>query len=155
MVRRSALRQAARVVAPENRLDKPDELRYTLTMTQVALQIPDDLRPFIDRSVESGMFSNASDFLVNLLYNVKAESEAELSEEQNAKLTVLRSKIAIGIEQLRTGQSAEFDAEDIIARGRARLAAKRTTLRWAMLLGRLPCRPRTRTPECSTGGLMG
>lgn len=115
-------------------------------MTQVALQIPDDLRPFIDRSVESGMFSNASDFLVNLLYNVKAESEAELSEEQNAKLTVLRSKIAIGIEQLRTGQSAEFDAEDIIARGRARLAAKRTTLRWAMLLGGASVSPKDSYP---------
>lgn len=95
-------------------------------MTQVALQIPDDLKPFIDRSVKSGLFSDASDFLINLLYNVKAESEAELSLEQKAKLTVLRSEIAIGIEQLRSGQSAEFDAEDIIARGRARLAAKQT-----------------------------
>ena len=92
-------------------------------MTQVALQIPDDLKPFFDRSVKSGLFSDAADFLVNLLYNVKAQCEAELSEEQKAKLTVLRSEIAIGIDQADRSQFFEFTAADIIAEGNARLAA--------------------------------
>lgn len=70
------------------------------------------------------MFSDAADFVVNLLYNVKAESESIPSSDSPAKLAQLRAAIGVGIEQLQTGQSAEFDAEDIIARGRARLAAK-------------------------------
>jgi Arc/MetJ-type ribon-helix-helix transcriptional regulator len=95
-------------------------------MTQVAIQIPDDLKPFIERSVKSGLFSDAADFVVNLLYNVKAESESELSEQDLAKLAVLKTEIAIGVDQIKRGEIAEFDAEDIIARGRARLAAKQT-----------------------------
>ncbi len=93
-------------------------------MTQVALQIPDDLQPFIDRSVKSGAFRNAADFLVNLLYNIQAESESFTDIEASEKLTHLRSEVNIGIEQLRNGESAEFDAEDVIQRGKARLAAK-------------------------------
>jgi Arc/MetJ-type ribon-helix-helix transcriptional regulator len=92
-------------------------------MTQVAIQIPDDLEPFIDQSVKSGLFSNAADFVVNLLYNIKAESESELSAQDLAKLAVLKSEIAIGIDQIERGEFAEFNAEDIIAEGRARRAA--------------------------------
>ena len=44
--------------------------------------------------------------------------------DESAKLKRLREAINVGVEQLRAGQSAEFDAEDIITRGRARLAAK-------------------------------
>lgn len=99
-------------------------------MTQVTLQIPDDLKPFIDHSVKSGLFSDAADFVVNLLYNVKAESESDLSSDDPAKLAQLRAAIGVGIEQLRTGQFADFNAEDIIARGRARLAAKQATTHW-------------------------
>ena len=108
-------------------LDNLPGPRYNFTMTEVAIQIPDDLKPFIDRSVKSGLFSDAADFVVNLLYNVKAESESELSAKNPAKLEGLRAVISVGVNQLRTGQSAEFDAEDIIARGRARLAAKQAT----------------------------
>jgi Arc/MetJ-type ribon-helix-helix transcriptional regulator len=93
-------------------------------MTQVALQIPDDLKPFIDHSVKSGLFSDAADFLVNLLYNEKAESESVSEREVSEKLTRLRAEVNIGIDQLRNGQCAEFDADDIIQRGKARLAAK-------------------------------
>lgn len=92
-------------------------------MTQVAIQIPDDLKPFIDQSVKSGLFSDAADFVVNTLYNVKAESESESLEEQTAKLATLRAEIAIGIEQAERGEFVEFNADEIIAEGRARQAA--------------------------------
>ena len=70
------------------------------------------------------MFSGAADFVVNLLSNVKAESESDPSSDDPAKLAQLRAAIGVGIQQLRTAPSAEFDAEDIMARGRSRLAAK-------------------------------
>jgi Arc/MetJ-type ribon-helix-helix transcriptional regulator len=75
-------------------------------MTKVAIKIPDDLQPFLDESVKIGAFSDAEDFLVNLLYNVKAQSESDLSEEQQAKLTTLRAEIAAGIEQADRGTSS-------------------------------------------------
>ncbi len=92
-------------------------------MTQIAVQIPDDLKPFIDRSVKAGLFGDAADFVVNLLYHAKAESEVELSEEQRLKLAALRKEIAVGIDQAERGEFVEFSAEEIIAEGRSRLAA--------------------------------
>ena len=91
-------------------------------MTQVAIQIPDDLEPFIEKSVKTGLFSDVGDFVVNLLYNIKAESETDLSAEQKDKLSALRAEIAIGVEQADRNEFVEFTAEDIIAQGRIRLA---------------------------------
>ena len=96
-------------------------MRYNLAiMTQVAVKLPDDLRSFVDQSVKSGDFSDAGDFMVNLLYNVKAQSESELSEEQQAKLATLRAEIAVGIAQADQGDFVEFTADEILAEGRAR-----------------------------------
>jgi Arc/MetJ-type ribon-helix-helix transcriptional regulator len=92
-------------------------------MTEVAIKLPDDLRTFIDESVKSGAFNDAGDFVVNLLYNVKAQSESELSGEQQAKLATLRAEIAVGVEQAERGAFVEFTADEIIAEGRARRAA--------------------------------
>jgi antitoxin ParD1/3/4 len=92
-------------------------------MIEFAIQIPDDLKPFIDQSVKSGLFSDVEDFVVNVLYSARAQSEAELPEDQKARLAALRAEIAIGIEQADRGDFVEFTAEDVIAAGRARRAA--------------------------------
>ena len=105
-------------------LDKLSATRYNGTiMTEVAIKLPDDLGLFVEASVKTGAFSDAGDFVVNLLYNVKAQSESELSEEQQAKLATLRAEIAVGIEQAERGEFVEFTADEIIAEGRARRAA--------------------------------
>ena len=91
-------------------------------MTQVAVKLPDDLKSFVDQSVKSGAFQDAGDFMVNLLYNIKAQSESGLSEEQQAKLANLRAEIAIGIAQADAGDYVEFSADEIIAAGRNRRA---------------------------------
>ena len=87
-------------------------------MTQVAVKLPDDLKAFVDQSVKSGAFQDAGDFMVNLLYNIKAQSESELSEEPQAKLANLRAEIAVGITQADAGDYVEFTADEIIAAGR-------------------------------------
>ncbi|MEO8616793.1 MAG: hypothetical protein ABI600_16745 [Luteolibacter sp.] len=92
-------------------------------MTQVAIRIPDDLKPFLDESVRMGAFRDAEGFLVNLLYNVKAQSESEWSEEQQTKFVVLRKEIAAGIEQAERGDFVEFTAVQIIDAGRTRRAS--------------------------------
>lgn len=89
-------------------------------MTKVAILVPDDLAPFVEASVKTGAFNDAGEFVVNLLYNFKAQSESELSGEQQEKLAALRSEIAIGIEQAERGDFVDFTAEDIIAAGTAR-----------------------------------
>ena len=93
-------------------------------MTQVAVKLPDDLKSFVDQSVKSGAFQDAGDFMVNLLYNIKAQSESGLSEEQQAKLSNLRAEIAIGIAQADAGDYVEFSADEIIAVGRNCRAAQ-------------------------------
>jgi Arc/MetJ-type ribon-helix-helix transcriptional regulator len=93
-------------------------------MNQVAIQIPDDLKPFIDQSVKTGLFSDAADFVLNMLYDMKAVSEQPQLQSDEAKLERLRSAITAGLEDVNAGCFAEFDAEDIITRGRARVAAK-------------------------------
>jgi Arc/MetJ-type ribon-helix-helix transcriptional regulator len=96
-------------------------------MTQIPLQIPDDLTPFIERSVKSGPFSDAADFVLHLLYNVQSQSEAASIASQDAgkqKFSELRAAVNIGIEQLRKGETVEFNPLDVIQRGRARFAAK-------------------------------
>ena len=89
-------------------------------MTQLAIQIPDELGAFIDRSVKTGAFDGAGDFLVNLLYIAQAQSESEVSGEDEAKLSALRAEIGIGLEQAERGDFVEFTAADIIREGRAR-----------------------------------
>lgn len=92
-------------------------------MTQVAIQIPDDLKPFIDQSVKTGLFSDAADFVLNMLYDMKAVSEQPQLLTNEAKLERLRSAIAAGLGDVNAGRFAAFDAEDIITRGRTRIAA--------------------------------
>ena len=92
-------------------------------MTELAIKLPTDLEPFIEASVKTGAFNRPSEFVVNLLFNIKAQSESELSEEQQAKFATLRAEIAVGIEQAERGDFVEFTAEDIIAEGVARRAA--------------------------------
>ena len=62
--------------------------------------------------------------MVNLLYNINAQSEAGLSEEQQAKLATLRAEIALGVAQAEAGDFVEFSADEIIASGRASRAAQ-------------------------------
>ena len=93
-------------------------------MTHLAVQLPDDLKTFVDQSVKSGAFHDAGDFMVNLLYDIKAQSESGLSGEHQAKLAALRAEIAVGLAQAEAGDFVEFSADEIIASGRARRAAQ-------------------------------
>jgi Arc/MetJ-type ribon-helix-helix transcriptional regulator len=93
-------------------------------MTQLSIQIPDELKPFVDQVIADGAFSTESEFITSLLYSVKAESEFDPAQADPAKLALLRQAIGIGVEELRRGQGVEFDAGDIITRGRARLTAR-------------------------------
>ena len=96
-------------------------------MTQLSIQIPDELKSFVDEVVLHGEYPSESEFITSLLYSMKAESESALSGDDAAKLQHLCAALSVGVEQLRNGESAELDANDIITRGRARWATNFAT----------------------------
>ncbi|MEO6847806.1 MAG: type II toxin-antitoxin system ParD family antitoxin [Chthoniobacterales bacterium] len=83
-------------------------------MTQVAINLTDELTEFVKKSVSSGLFHNVSEVVANGLHVLKAQ--------EDAKLQALRADIAVGVEQAKHGEFMEFDAETVIRDGRKRLA---------------------------------
>ena len=79
-------------------------------MTTVAVQLDDDLKRFVDDSIQKGAFLGASELVAVALQNLRAEQAG-----QEAKLQALRQDIRTGIEQADKGQFVEFDAHSIIA----------------------------------------
>ena len=96
-------------------------------MVQLSIQIPDDLKPFVDHVVGGDGYSTESEFIISLLYSEKTQRETEMSPDDVAKLQRLRTEIQVGVDQLNQGEFEEFNADDLIARGRARLAANPPT----------------------------
>lgn len=82
-------------------------------MTKVAIQIPDELSQFVEKSVQSGAYHDADEFFASLLYNLKEQSDAELTEEEQQKLSALRGDIQHATDQLDRGEGIrnfDFDA---------------------------------------------
>ena len=78
-------------------------------MTQVAIQLPDELSQFVNRSVQAGEYPNTDDFFINVLSIYTDQVEERHSESDLAKLKSLRHDVQIGIDQLDRGESSEMD----------------------------------------------
>ena len=96
-------------------------------MTKLSIQIPDDLKRFVDQVVGGDGYPTESEFIVSLLYREKTQRETELSPDEVAKLVSLRTELQVGIDQLDRGEFEEWNADDLIARGHARLVANLAT----------------------------
>lgn len=57
---------------------------------------------------------------MNLIYDAKAQSEAQNDAHYREKLEVLRAEILVGMEQANRGEFVEYTAEDIISEARRR-----------------------------------
>jgi antitoxin ParD1/3/4 len=90
-------------------------------MTEIAIAIPDDLREFMDQSVQSGQFSGPNEFVTSALYAFRDQAELEA-----IKLARLRRDIAAGLEQADRGEFVEFDAAAVIAECQRERAAGTT-----------------------------
>lgn len=93
-------------------------------MTQVAIQLPDELSQFVNRSVAEGAYSNADELFINVLSIYKDQVEERLSESDQAKLESLRSDIQAGIDQLDRGEGIEIDWNEFRAERHREHAAK-------------------------------
>ena len=76
-------------------------------MTQVAVQLPDDLNRFVEQSIASGAYQNTDEFLVSVLGNLKEQAGSELSDQEGQRLSALRADIQLGVDQLNNGESVK------------------------------------------------
>ena len=94
-------------------------------MTQVAIQLPDELSQFVQKSVADGAYSNADELFINVLSIYKDHVEGRLSESDQAKLESLRGDIQAGIDQLDRGEGIEIDWNEFRAERHHEYAVKR------------------------------
>ena len=97
-------------------------------MTQVAIQLPDDLSKFVEETVQAGGYPSTDDFFISVVSMYKDQVEVRLSEADEAKLAALRTDIQTAVEQAdRSEVIRDFQMDDFLA-ARHR---ERTTLKSA------------------------
>lgn len=93
-------------------------------MTQVAIQLPDELSDFVKQSVQAGDFHTADEFFVSIVSMYKDQVEERLSEADQAKLESLRRDIQVGVDQLDRGEGIELDWDAKMAKLHRERAAR-------------------------------
>lgn len=73
-------------------------------MTQVAIQLPDDLGQFVQKTVSSGGFHDASEFFTSIVATLKEQAESPLTREEELKLAALRADIQHAVDQAERGE---------------------------------------------------
>ena len=96
-------------------------------MTQVAIQLPDELSQFVNKSVQAGEYHNADEFFINVLSIYKDQVEERLSEADEAKLAALRADIQIAVDQAERGDVIRnFDVKEFLAERHAAFAERQS-----------------------------
>ena len=86
-------------------------------MTTVTITLQDKAQSFLEEAVNSGRYITQSEVVAEAL------AELEVREEiRKRRFADLKAKIQVGIDQADRGDFVEFNAEDIKAAGRKRLA---------------------------------
>jgi len=85
-------------------------------MTQVAIQLPDELSQFVQKSVDSGAYQSADEFFVSVVATFKEQVESRLTAEEEAKLATLRADVQHAADQLDRGEGIrDFDWDAFLA----------------------------------------
>ena len=87
------------------------------------LPLPPDLIDFVRVKMNTGEYANESEVVCEALIFLRERDRARAS-----RLKELRSEIQIGLDEIRRGESKPFDANEIKAEVRKRLAASDTSL---------------------------
>lgn len=88
-------------------------------MTTVAISLKDEDQHFLEEIVKSGRYFSESEVVAEALSVFKVH-EAIRCE----KIAELRAKVKVGIDQADRGEFVEFNAADVKADGRKRLAVQ-------------------------------
>lgn len=88
-------------------------------MTTIAITLRDEDQSFIESAVKSGRYFTESEVVADALSSFKVQEEI-----RKQRLADLKAKIQVGIDELDRGESAEWNVEEIKAKGRALLASR-------------------------------
>jgi antitoxin ParD1/3/4 len=86
-------------------------------MTTVAISLKDEDQRFIEEVVKSGRYLSESEVVAEALSEFKVREAI-----RSHRISELRAKVQVGIEQADRREFVEFTAEDVKAEGRQRLA---------------------------------
>jgi antitoxin ParD1/3/4 len=89
---------------------------------RLTIALPTDMAATIKSAVEDGDYASASEVVRDALRDWKAKRALQLQE-----LETLKADIGKGLADVAAGRVKDFDAEDIIARGRKLLAERSTS----------------------------
>jgi len=90
-------------------------------MTSVTITLREEDRLFIETAMKSGRYVTESEAVSDAIAELRAREEL-----RQARLGELRTKVMVGIEQLDRGEGAEWNLDEIKAKGRALLAARKS-----------------------------
>ena len=89
-------------------------------MTTVTITLRDEDRQFIESAMKSGRYVSESEAMADAIAELRAREAL-----RQARLAELRVKVTIGIDQLDRGEGAEWNIDDIRAKGQALLASRK------------------------------
>ena len=92
------------------------------SMTTVTITLRDEDQRFIESAMKSGRYVTESEAVSDAIAELRAREELH-----NARFAELRAKVMVGIEELERGEGAEWNTEEIKAKGRALLASRAAT----------------------------
>lgn len=87
----------------------------------MTINLREEDRRFIEEALKSGRYVSQSEAISDAIAELRAREEL-----RQARLGELRSKIAVGIEQLDRGEGAEWSAQAIKDKGRALLSNRKS-----------------------------
>lgn len=91
-------------------------------MTTVTITLRDEDQRFIETAMKSGRYVTESEAVSDAIAELRAREELH-----NARFAELRAKVMVGVEELERGEGAEWNIEEIKAKGRALLASRAAT----------------------------
>ena len=87
----------------------------------MTITLRDEDQHFIEEAVKTGRYVTESEAVSDAIAELRAREDLH-----QARITDLRAKVMVGIEQLDRGEGAEWNVEDIKAKGRALLTARKS-----------------------------
>ena len=90
-----------------------------MLMSKIAVTIKEEDRLFIAEAMKSGDYLTESEVVADAIAELKAREQL-----RRAQMAKLKAEIDLGIQQLDRGEGQPWNAEEIKAKGRKRLASR-------------------------------
>ena len=89
-------------------------------MPKVMITLKDEDQRFIETAMKTGRYVTESEAVADAISELRAREELH-----QARLSEIRAKIKVGIDQLDRGEGTEWSVAEVKAKGRALLASQK------------------------------